>query len=560
MNPKTEQIRRAFKHGIKKVLPRRTFLRGAGALLMAGVASQRYAQPQPVTAHSQATLPTRPNLVIILTDQERQPQHWPEGWAEANLPNRQRLVEHGLTFNRAFCNSAMCSPSRSTLFTGLYPAQHGVLGTLTAGGTLSPTEPVLPLDGQNMAKMLASAGYNVHFRGKWHMSKGADGGDPSSEDVAAYGFQGWQPPEAGQDTAPANFGGGCANHDQRIADEAVEFLEDVDPDSDAPFALIVSFANPHDVLAYPLTWDEEDGGCDNYRSVAPECFEQGIELPPTYDEALIHSNKPTAQKQSVALLAALGPLAGQQMASNYANFYAYLQKVVDAHIGSVLDALEAKPGLLENTLVIKASDHGEMGLSHGGLRQKIFNAYEETLRVPLIISNPVLFPQPVQTDALASLIDLMPTLATLADVPDRSAWTFLGTDLTPVIEDAIDNPTAPTAEVQDVVLFTFDDEHCGAPDGQTIVRQPNHIRCIRDSRWKYAMYFDPTGAEPAQYELYDLEEDPYELNNLADPDGADYAPEQQAAMHAKLLAKMSATGTAPHSIYLPLTAQENQEA
>jgi choline-sulfatase len=459
----------------------------------------------------------------------------------------------------------MCSPSRSTLFTGLYPAQHGVVATLTAGGTISPTEPVLPLDGQNMAKLLASAGYNVHFRGKWHMSKGEGGGDPSSEDVAAYGFQGWLPPEAGQDTAPANFGGGCANHDGRIAGEAVDFINTLDPDSDTPFALIVSFANPHDLLAYPLTWDEEgEGGCDNYKSVAPGCFEQGIELPPTYNEMLHLNHKPAAQVQSRVLLAGLGPLSGptapENAPRNYVNFYAYLQKVVDEHIGSVLDALEAQTGLLDKTLVIRTADHGEMGLSHGALRQKIFNVYEETLSIPLVISNPVLFPQPVQTDAMASLIDLMPTLATLADVPNRSAWTFKGTDLTPVIEDAIDHPDVPSVEVQDTILFTFDDENCGGPDGQTIVKQPNHIRCIREGRWKYAMYFDPAGVEPAEYELYDLQEDPYEIHNLANPRNTeDYAPEQQAVMHAKLLAKMAATGTAPYGVYLPVMMQENQE-
>jgi choline-sulfatase len=550
MTPQARHMRFASK----KALPRRTFLRGAGALLLAGIAARRYAQPQPVVAHSQATLPERPNLLIILTDQERQPQHWPEGWAETNLPNRQRLVEHGLSFTRAFCNSAMCSPSRSTLFTGLYPAQHGVISTLTTGGTVSPTEPELPVDGQTMAKMLASAGYNVHYRGKWHMSKGESGADASSEDVAAYGFQGWQPPEAAQDTAPANFGGGCANHDARIANEAVTFLDSVDPNSTTPFALIVSFANPHDLLAYPLTWDQEDGGCDNYKSVAPGCFNQGISLPPTYDETLIHNYKPTAQTQSQALLLGLGPLVGPSAAENYVNFYAYLQKVVDQHIGSVLDALEAKPGLAEQTVIIRTSDHGEMGLSHGGLRQKIFNAYEETIHVPLVISNPVLFPQPVQSSALASLIDLMPTLATLADVPDRDQWTFLGTDLTPVLEDAIANPAAPTVEVQEAVLFTFDDENCGAPDGQTIVKQPNHLCSIREGRWKYAIYFDPAGVEPSEYELYDLQEDPHELINRADPaNSAAYAPEQQATMHAKLMNKMVATGTAPHSIYLPST-------
>ncbi len=113
----------------------------------------------------------RPNIVLIITDQERSPQYWPAGWADANLPNRKRLADHGLTFTRAFCNAAMCSPSRATLFTGLYPAQHGVEHTLTTGGSLSPNEPTLQPTTQNMARLLASAGYNVQYRGKWHLTK-----------------------------------------------------------------------------------------------------------------------------------------------------------------------------------------------------------------------------------------------------------------------------------------------------------------------------------------------------------------------------------------------------
>ena len=538
----------------KKLVPRRTFLRQAGALLLAGVAARRLGDSQPVAAQQPTALPERPNLLILITDQERPPQYWPEDWARDNLPNRQRLADHGLTFTQAFCNTAMCSPSRATLFTGLYPAQHGVLGTLTEGGTVSPDESVLPVDVQTMGKMLASAGYNVQFRGKWHMSKGETGGDSSNEQVAAYGFQGWQPPEAGQDTNPANFGGGCADHDSRIAAEAVAFLEDVDPEDTAPFALIVSFANPHDLLAYPLTWDQTDGNCDNYASVAPACFEQGIELPPTYNEKLLENHKPTAQVQSQALLLGLGVLAGPSAPQNYVNFYGYLQQVVDAHFGTVLDAMEAKSGLAEKTLVIRTADHGELGLSHGGLRQKIFNVYEETMHVPLVISNPQLFPQAVQSSALASLIDLMPTLATLADVPNREQWTFKGKDLSPILEDAAANPTAPTVAVQDTILFTYDDENCGAPDGQDIVKQPNHIYCIREGRWKYAMYYDPAGVEPSEYELYDLQEDPQELSNRANPANSDdYDPTQQAAMHERLMQKLAETGVRPYQLYLPAT-------
>lgn len=524
----------------------------AGMTATFGVEGRAGAAPAKST---RGALPSRPNIVVLITDQERSPQHWPSGWAERHLPIRQRLADRGLTFTNGFCNSAMCSPSRSTLFTGLYPAQHGVVSTLTTGGTLSPSEPVLSPDEQNIGKMLTTAGYDVQYRGKWHMSKGADGGDATTEDVAAFGFAGWQPPEAGQDTNPANFGGGCANHDGRIADEAVEYLRTVDVDNGRPFALVVSFANPHDLLAYPQTWNLQENGCGNYQSAAPGCFEQGISLPPTVTENLAFNFKPTAQVQSQLLLAgALGPLVGQQQLENYANFYGYLQQVVDERIGSVVDAIEARPGLLDETLIVRVSDHGEMGLAHGGLRQKVFNAYEETVRVPIVVSNPVLFPKPVRTDAMATLIDLMPTFATIADVPNRTAWRFLGTDLTPVIDDASANPGSPSVSVQDEHLFTYDDQNPGAPNGQNIVTEPSHIRAIRDSRWKYAMYFDPQGVGEPQYELYDLLEDPLELHNMAVPANvAHYSPGQVSVMAAKLDAKMSATGTTPPTPTAPVS-------
>src|SRR4051812_26981630 len=158
-------------------LSRRTMLKAAGAAL-AGAAATLAGVRLPAARGARrpaaaGSLRPRPNILIILTDQERYPRHWPAGWAEANLPNRKRIADRGLTFTRAFCNSCMCSPSRSTLFTGVYPAQHGVVATLTSGGSASPSEPQLPRDIQNMARMLASAGYNVQYRGKWHMSKGS---------------------------------------------------------------------------------------------------------------------------------------------------------------------------------------------------------------------------------------------------------------------------------------------------------------------------------------------------------------------------------------------------
>jgi hypothetical protein len=148
----------------------------------------------------------------------------------------------------------------------------------------------------------------------------------------------------------------------------------------------------------------------------------------------------------------------------------------------------------------------------------------------------------------------MPTLATLANVPNREQWDFKGRDLTPIIQDAIQNPNHPTVSVQDNILFVYDDDNPGAAKPQPYVQEPSHIRAIRDTRYKYAVYFDPCGQKPSQYELYDLLTDRMELHNMADPANIPYYnPTLVAQMHAKLLAKMAETGVnfMPSTPYCP---------
>ena len=115
----------------------------------------------------------------------------------------------------------------------------------------------------------------------------------------------------------------------------------------------------------------------------------------------------------MGMTAYMGPLRNRSEQLDYVNFYAHLHRLVDAKIGRLLAALgsaDDPESLRSRTIVARCADHGEMGLSHGGLRQKMFNVYEETINVPIVISNPVLFPRPARTDALASLVDLLPTL------------------------------------------------------------------------------------------------------------------------------------------------------
>jgi arylsulfatase A-like enzyme len=146
-----------------------------------------------------------------------------------------------------------------------------------------------------------------------------------------------------------------------------------------------------------------------------------------------------------------------------------------------------------------------------------------------VISNPVLFPQPAQTSALASLIDVVPTLATLTGA---SAPHAQGRDLTPIIADraapdrerigrtAVDlSPVAghpdPAPSVHELVHFTYDDHQAGtaAPEAPG---QPNRVRSVFDHELKYAVYLDPAGKAAPEYELYDRANDPDEVDNLLD--------------------------------------------
>jgi arylsulfatase A-like enzyme len=516
----------------------------------------------------------KPNLMILITDQQSAAPHWPDGWAEANLPAMERLKRHGLTFTRAYTNSCTCSPSRATLFTGLYPAQHGVTQVLEFDGAKPETERIqviLPSRIQNLAKILRTAGYDVVLKGKWHLTKPTSfveslgqiyWSEPDVGHIAGrWGFAGWSYPDAGDNNDLANMGGGSVNNDGRYIDgqgqsakygdsipldvreraSVLHFLETYD--GARPFCLIVSLVNPHDVLGYPGLGTNpayQQAGYD------PADFEDlPIDPPDTVDEDL--STKPTAQTIYRRISQAAGVIGKRQRdrQRDYVRFYAYLIRWVDLEILKVLDALGAS-GRTEDTVIVRLSDHGDMDMAHGRQRQKMYNVYQETLNVPLIVSNPRLFPEPRATGSLVSLVDVLPTLATIAGVPERDRWTFKGKDLTPILED-------PRAEVQDCVHFTYDDTYFW-------VDAPNRIRCLTEHDWKYALYYNPLSDQAIQYEMYHLAEDPLESRNLTHPQY--YRPEiepERRRLHHKLTALMEELGTTPGEIIWPAAADFDPE-
>jgi choline-sulfatase len=532
---------------------RRDFLKmvgGTGAL----IAAQGAVNLWPFEAQAKA-IQERRNFILFTTDQQQNLRWFPAGWEDANLPGLTRLKNTGVTFSRAYTNTAMCTPSRTTMFTGLYPEQHRNFDTLSEGMSQSEAEHQLDPTLPNIATVLNSAGYDVVWKGKWHLSKGVeqpDGGH-QDDDISRYGMEQWNSPDAGGDAKMKNYGGGTVNNDGRYfdgttwqepvgdpADPAFVFSQADGPinaeferesvmaflrhkinnPGGNPFCLVICLINPHDVLGCPGL-SVANGGNGTYLEGGYYGREDGsspwseqtgpltIEVPPTAHEHLLSNQKPTCQANFLAFSSGLGPVPTDDLKLKYLNFYGNLMKLNDQRLTKMLDLLDGVDGTVDaaaaqalrrNSWIIFTSDHGDMAMAHGGLRQKSFQFYEEMANVPLIWSNPVDFPEGQVCDELVSHIDFLPTISALAGLNTR-AFRFKGVDYSSLLR----NPAGKA--VQDAILFTFDDIWCGqemAGNPNGVVTAPNRLRALIEKDFKYVYYFDGEGAEKPQDEFYDL--------------------------------------------------------
>ncbi len=562
---------------------------------------------------------TRPNFLFLMCDELRYPPVYEGagGLAFRNqyLRTQQALRATGLEFHRHYTAATACVPSRGSVFTGHYPSLHGAANTSGgAKGTYDADMVWLDPDSvPTMGDYFRAGGYRTFYKGKWHVSA-ADLLVPGTRNeivahdalgqrdlsleqqyidaarMEGYGFEGWVGPEPhGQD--PMNSASSpippAQGRDQAFAGQTVDLLTDLDRQGcDDPFLIVSSFVNPHDIALWGFA-SRASGMYDfDIEDIVPafnELFDP-VQFAASLADDL--DTKPSCQKNYRDTYRDWMQGVPPQ---DYWRLYYQLQKEMDDEMFRVYEAFEASR-YYESTVVVYTSDHGDLLGSHGYMHQKWHNAYDETIRVPMIISNPTMFPGPSGTDSLTSHVDILPTMLGLAGIDAAAALStvaFGHTDAVPLVgRDLSGLVRGDVDAVDDPVYFMTDDEISRGLNQQGVfgrfydaIIQPNHLETviarIDGDVWKYSRYFDnpqfwsnpgvpgdpgvvdvhlredvPVFVTPApgvyqvpctrtvkdtpapdEFELYNVTADPTELQNLA---GSPAAAAQEARM-AELL-------------------------
>ena len=418
-----------------------------------------------------------PDVVIIMTDEERNAPpyegHDLKAWREEALPARHWFQQNGVTFERHYTGSLACVPSRPTLFTGHFPDLHGVTQTDGLGKDASDSRMrwLRPGEVPTIGHWFKAAGYDTHYDGKWHITHAdlinpdsglpiptnTENGEVIEENVKAYleanpleefGFSGWVGPEP--------HGAGLANsgfiRDNLIAERVVKWLKDRylrresgDAEALRPFLLVASFVNPHDIVLFP-GWRRQENNPIKKSDLDPP----KVPEPPTRHEDL--SSKPAAQiAYKNAYFSGYGPhnrvkKIYERNEQAYRDLYYRLHLEVDGPIDSVRKTVSGNT--LNETILFRTSDHGDLLGAHGGLHQKWFTLYDEATRVPFQIVRTGRNPSQPRTilDIPTSHVDLIPTALGMAGLEEKELSLKLsdsftevhplpGCDLSPLIEN-----------------------------------------------------------------------------------------------------------------------------
>lgn len=461
-----------------------------------------------------------PNILLILTDQQRLSAAGCYGPTVCQTPHVDQLANEGVHFERAYTTCPVCSPTRASIMTGLYPFAHGICANVE---NLGCSVQSLADGPQLLPRRLEQAGYQLGYSGKWHLCAEQDElfGQPSPTCLPRdTGFTGHDFPGQGQGGyAYESYRAyarelGCEDALRLEHDKAtgVQFGEWTGPEegtvdhfltqhtidmmdhfdrSDRPFFVWHNFWGPHAPHVAPTAY------LDRYRDIE-------IEPWPNFDWPSRETPGPHQLKIAPGHDGSEWPLWQEKIRHYYA-FTTY----IDDQIGRMLESMRTS-GLLEKTVILFASDHGETLGSHGGLTDKGFTHFEEVQRVPLIIRFPDGRWAGTTRQEFASLIDLYPTICDLASAPLPAV--VHGQSLLDLVEHR--------GGWRESVVVEFD-----GLNGSSCT-----MRTLREASLKYG--YTCGGRD----ELYDLANDPHETDNLIDrPEYRDRLSHLQAQLRRWML-------------------------
>lgn len=501
----------------------------------------------------------RPNILLITTDQERSRANLP---SKLDLPQHDRLLERGVEFRNFTVTTTPCSPARSVLYTGQHTKFTKILGNPN-----TPLAGFLDTEMPTLGHMLRLAGYYTAYKGKWHLAPFVL--SPEREDLAK-GYKGgvdlMEPYGFSDYSFNGDRWGGAWDgyrYDGEIASEAALWLASKGKElkGEKPWFLTVNLENPHDIMFFDAGGRQQETRLvKNFMQPLrqspqgwPYTDDLGVPLPRSFYEDDI-ATKPVAHRYYMettnAVLGALEPGRDEEAWYRFQNYYLNCIRDVDSQMKIVLDALE-RAGLAENTIIIHTSDHGEMGSAHG-FREKGPFMYKENLAVPLTVMHPDI-EVGRSTNALGTHLDVVPTILSLAGVPDDEVANrfpdLKGCNLAPAIGAA--GGTSLRDERGSLVYFGVgvwaDPDLVKAMlvsssmdnwfeamfhrlDAGYLIPHYNMsnralFRGIYDGRYKFARYFGlgehhtpkdwGTLVAHNDLELYDTQNDPDEIVNLA---------------------------------------------
>jgi len=492
--------------------------------------------------------PGRYNIVLIISDQEAHKLLTP---GDYELPVRAELDRRGTRFENHYIGAAMCTPSRGVMFSGQPPQVNGIFDQMELGYV-----PSLKTDKPSMGTIMRSLGYKTAYFGKFELKKSIIYPVDTVNYTTAldeYGFD-WFAPDGDKIGAPDQG----YDTDVYTAAEAARWMRTHDQAINAaghPWFLVVSFVMPHDIMYADANLpDQKPQYSEVNLTITPppanEIYQSEWKFPlsASHDQSLELPGRPKAQRSYyVGWSDVLGyiPNDNKAMWIKFYNYYLNLIRDNDRNMGIVVDAI-SELGLWNNTVVVRTADHGELGGSHGGLRGKGPFPFEQESHVPFVVVHPEQ-PGGRRCQAVTSHIDLIPTLTGLTGALESERREVLsglpGHDFSHLMQ----NPEAaqfdsvrPAALFNYVGIQTIDPSYMvlagkdtmatrkGLPPLSEVhpdLNQRGFINFCFDGRYKYARYYAPARFNTPvtfdniyaknELELFDLEADPHEMDNLA---------------------------------------------